>query len=435
MDMLELPPKLNLETQTFVRVKDPQFAHLLRDINNKYLYWDKVKYKTQKDVSAVDLWSVVKLSRQFSYTKQSFGKYVFNYFTTECFQELLHNFDMNIGGSMATTGFISERDRNRYLISSLMEEAISSSIIEGANTTRKKAKEMLRKEISPRTRSEYMIVNNYNTMNYIAQNCNENLSPENLLYIHKLITNNTLGNKDEEGYFRNNNEIYVVNTSSSEAVHTPPDFTEIPGLIIDLCDFFNADKQFIHPIIKGIIIHFMIGWIHPFTDGNGRTARSLFYWYLLKKGYWLTEYLSISKIIHASKAQYEKSYLHTEYDENDLNYFILFNLNAMQKAFDALNDYIRLKKQESIQTAQFVKIQGVNERQAYLLKKLYDEPDIVFTVKEVENRFSVSSFTARMDLQGLVKLGFVSEIQVNKVKKNYIRTIDFEKLVKQCTNL
>ena len=74
---------------------------------------------------------------------------------------------------------------------------------------------------------------------------------------------------------------------------------------------------FIHPIVKGIIIHFLIAFIHPFVDGNGRTASAIFYWYMLRKGYWLTEYLSISRIISRSKRQYEKAYLYTECDGNE----------------------------------------------------------------------------------------------------------------------
>jgi Fic family protein len=66
----------------------------------------------------------------------------------------------------------------------------------------------------------------------------------------------------------------------------------------------------------------MIGWIHPFTDGNGRTARAIFYWYMLKKGYWL-ENLSISRIIKDTlKLNMKKSILYSEADGNDLGYFI-----------------------------------------------------------------------------------------------------------------
>jgi len=205
----------------------------------------------------------------------------------------------------------------------------------------------------------------------------------------------------------------------------------LESLIKDLCDFFNTDTKetFIHPILKAIVIHFMIGYIHPFTDGNGRTARALFYWYLLKKGYWLTEYLSISKIIQDSKTQYEKAYLYTEADANDLTYFLTYHLRVMDKSFEALKEYIQLKQKENLQIASFIRIPNVNERQAQLLKIIFDEPESIFTVKEVENRFQVSKYTARTDLNMLVEMKFLEVIQVNKIKQNFVRSENFESLL------
>jgi Fic family protein len=175
----------------------------------------------------------------------------------------------------------------------------------------------------------------------------------------------------------------------------------------------------------------MIGWIHPFTDGNGRTARALFYWYMLKNGYWLTEYLSISRIIKGSKTQYEKAYLYTESDDNDMTYFIHYHLKTMEKAFAALKEYINKKQREVVQAARFLKIPGINDRTAQLLKILHEDPDRVFNSKEIENRFGISNFTARADLKQMVELGFMDIIQVNKIKQNFIKSAHFDKNIKK----
>ena len=166
----------------------------------------------------------------------------------------------------------------------------------------------------------------------------------------------------------------------------------------------------------------MIGFIHPFTDGNGRTARAVFYWYMLKSGYWLTEYLSISRIIKETKKQYEKAYLHTEADDNDLSYFITYQLRAMEKAFEALKTYINRKQKEIFQASQFMKIPGVNDRMAQIIKIIYDDPDRVLSIKEIENRFLISNHTARTDLKQLVDMGFLEVIPVNKKKQSYIKS-------------
>ena len=84
-------------------------------------------------------------------------------------------------------------------------------------------------------------------------------------------------------------------------------------------DFANssAESPFVHPVVRAILIHFMIGYDHPFVDGNGRTARALFYWSMLRSGFWMTEYFSISSILRKAPSQYVRSYLHTESDDGD----------------------------------------------------------------------------------------------------------------------
>ncbi|MGE4433399.1 MAG: Fic family protein [Bacteroidales bacterium] len=408
-----------------------QSDDVLKSINNDYLYWDKVKYKKTSH-SPEELWCAVKLSRLLISKEVKFGNYLFTYATTDYVQESLHFFDLNIGGSLGSNVGIVETDKSKYLISSIMEEAISSSQMEGAATTRKKAKDMLQKELKPKNKSEQMILNNYETIQYITQHRNDDLSLENLLYIHGLITKDTLEKPQDEGLFRNNDDIYVVNHVTSEVVHQPPHYGEIKDLLTALCNFFNKESgDFIHPIIKGIMIHFLIAWIHPFSDGNGRTARTLFYWYMLKKGYWLTEYLSISRIIKDTKNQYEKAYLYTENDENDLTYFVTYHLKTMEKAFDALKEYIRRKQSEVKRAAQYLKIPNVNERQAQIIKLLHEESDRVLSIREMENRFQVSNYTARTDLRGLEELGFLTVIQVNKKKQSFIKSTDFDTILKK----
>lgn len=429
--MIEIAPVQKFDNAVVANLNKPKIMAKIKEINNNYLYWDKVKYKKIDNLSPEEIWSTVKLVRNINYKQIKFSKEIFNYFNTDYIQKSLHNFDMNIGGYIGSQNIIPESDKARYLVSSIMEEAISSSIMEGANTTRKKAKDMLRKDTKPMNKSEQMIMNNYLTIKHILKNKEEELTPENLLQIHQLMCFNTL-DKKEIGQFRTSNDVYVVNYSTSEVVHTPPNFNEIKKLINELCLFFNSDKEeFIHPIIKGIIIHFMIGWIHPFTDGNGRTARALFYWYLLKKGYWLTEYLSISKIIQGSKNQYEKAYLYTENDSNDLSYFITYHIDVMHKAFESLKNYIQEKQKENLQVASFIKIPGINDRQALILKTLNNEPESVFSVKEIQNKFSVANYTARTDLNNLVNMGFMEVISVNKVKQNYIKSANFNEVLKK----
>lgn len=410
------------------------FQQLINGINDRYLYWDKVKHHANKLVSDPKLlWAAVKLSRTINAKKVQFGDHKFIYNLTDYIQKGLHEFDLHIGGLSGTKNLIPEGDKKRYLVSSIMEEAIASSQIEGAVTTRKQAKEMLRKNIKPKNRSEQMILNNYITIRHIVENKDEPINTERFLEIHRLISNQTLADKKDEGKYRRDNEIKVIDTVNGRIVHAPPDHHDISRLMNELFTFFNKDKseEFIHPVIKGCIIHFMVGYIHPFVDGNGRTARALFYWYLLKNGYWLTEYLSISRLIVKSKAQYARAFQYTEADDNDLTYFITYKIKTIQMAFESLMEYIQLKITEKRRVLNFQKIKGINSRQALIIQWLFQEPDLMLSVKEIETRFTISNQTARTDLTELVNLGYLDMIDLNNKTKGFCRTDDFENLIKK----
>lgn len=429
--VIEKAPKPVEGEKIFSLLVDYQLDGSLTKMQDEYLYWDKIRYRA-KDCTPLEFWSVVKLFRRIRGNSVRFGKHNFQYVITDYLQRALHQFDMHIGGTLGSNIGIAETDKTKFVISSIMEEAISSSQMEGASTTRKKAKEMIQQDKRPKNKSEQMIMNNYITMKYIVQHKSEDLTAERLLYIHKLITNSTLDDAEDEGRFRENDEVHVINHSNSEIVHTPPLQKELGQLMEDLCTFFNTcSSEFIHPIVKGCIIHFMLGWIHPFSDGNGRMARAIFYWYMLKKGYWLTEYLSISRIIKDTKAQYERAYLYSETDDNDLSYFITYHIKTMEKAYDALKEYINRKQKEVVQAAKFMKIPGVNERMAQILKIVHDDQDRILSSKEIESRFNMSNFTARADLKSLVELGFLEIIQVNKLKQSFIKSQNFEKTLKK----
>ena len=431
--MMELPPKIEKKafSDALFGKTSEEINFLVDQINEEYDYWDKVKYKKPlpDGVTPEMLWSYVKASR----LKQSvmiWDKYGINLWVTSHIQRLCHEFDMLFGSFWSSENDSQSAERKYYLASSLMEEAIYSSQMEGASTTRVVAKEMLRKNKSPQNKSQQMIVNNYNTIQYITQHRNDPLTEENLLHIHRLMTENTLDDPNNVGRFRTNDEVVVADVVANEIVYTPPTYKEIPEFLDAICYMFNEDnpRVFLHPIIKGIVIHFMLAYMHPFVDGNGRTARALFYWYMLKENYWLTEYMSISRVIAKSKKSYEKTFRYSENDENDIGYFVAYNLRALKISFQQLTDYIQRKQKEKKAANAFMASGNVNQRQALILQQFAEDPDLVLTVKEVQTRFSVASMTARKDLSELVQQGYLQEIAINKVTRGYLRGLDFDEL-------
>lgn len=423
--MIELPPKIDKKALVNALLKGivPNIMPVVDKVNADYEYWDKIKYKKLPEgVTPQMLWTNVKASRLKSMIPV-WDKYGINLCVTSQMQRLCHEFDMKFGSFWEVEGDTQSAEKKYYLSSSLMEEAIYSSKMEGASTTRIIAKDMLRKKKSPQNKSQQMIVNNYNTIQYIVEHKDEPLTEELLLTIHRLMTEKTLDNPEDAGRFRTNDKVVVADMVEGDIIYTPPSFQEIPEFVESLCDFFNNDnpRTFIHPIIRGIIVHFMLAFMHPFVDGNGRTARALFYWYMLKEGYKLTEYMSISRVIAKSKSSYEKAFRYVENDGNDMGYFVAYNLGALEKSFHQLRDYIQRKRREKRAASSFMMAGNINQRQALVLQRLKEEPDTIFTVKDVQDQFSVSSMTARKDLSDLVQQGYLTEIALNKVTRGYIK--------------
>lgn len=430
LDLLETGNLLDL-------LKDSKALNQLFEIEKDYPYWEKFKYKV-KDLNYPDqlLWQFIKIHRErgiYKFELINDPKFTFKFNNAGSkILELLHQFDLNLGGFWEGGAIIPDTEKERLLVSSLMEEAIASSQLEGAATTREVAKKMLREKRRPKNHSEKMILNNYLTIQEILKLKDEKLTVDLIRKIHSIITADTLENKENEGRFRENDNVNVVDHITGETYYFPPSHVLVDTLMEEFCSFANKknDPTFIHPIIRGIILHFLIGYIHPFVDGNGRTARAIFYWYLVKQRYWLIEFMSISKIIIKSPAQYARAYLFSEYDENDLTYFIDFNLKSMDLALKSLKEHISRKITEKKQLTQLILKDNFNERQAEIIKDFINDPNLKVTINEIQSMYRTAYQTARTDLLGLVTMGYLAMRQTSK-KIFFFKSEDFEQKIKK----
>ena len=412
---LEKPPKCELNIEYLQKIWKGEFRDFITKSDEKYFYWDDIKYK--KDVpfeSQIENWTLIKTYRTSKYEKLNFGAYTFKYFLSEYISKNLHDFDLKLMGGLQQNPVLPS-DRIDFFKNSLLEEAVASSQVEGAATTTEVARDMLKSGRNPRNESEQMIFNNLRAIEYISEFVNSKIDFKIIIELHKIMTANTDAEK-YSGDFRDG-DVYVTDHVNGEIAHIPPDWKEIKPLMGALCAFINDDEKFIHPIIKASIIHFMIGFIHPFKDGNGRTARALFYWYLLRKGYSLVKNISISRVILESRTQYDKAFLKTEYDENDLNYFITYSIKNIRIAFEKLIQY-RDKKLEERKKANLVSYEllskGLNKRQADLLGFLFLKDKNNVTLSSYAEKHEIVRQTASRDLNELIKLGLIVEDKSSK---------------------
>jgi Fic family protein len=113
----------------------------------------------------------------------------------------------------------------------------------------------------------------------------------------------------------------------------------------------------------------------------------------------------------------------------DVTYFVHYQVKVLTKAFEDLKKYIAKKKKQQRDLTRFLKVPGINERQAQLLFWIEKDGMRSFTVKEIENIFSVTNQTARTDLENLVNEGFLKKIAVDKKSSNYWKGDNFEVLL------
>jgi Fic family protein len=401
--------------------RHPKRSELSKFLDN-YPHWNDFIHRDFSPATSIEIWNYAKVYTRMHKTHIKIGKYDFYFTVPNILFEKLHKIDTSVWWTLITNWLIPKWEQDRYYLKWLIDESIASSQIEWAATTKKIAEAMIQSGRKPKNKDERMIINNFHAMSYVSKYSREYLTMESLLAIQSLVTEETLDNTLYSGSFRVNNEIVVADVITWEVLHTPPPYSELPELMDEFIKFFNHEshtKDFIHPIVRGIIIHFLIGWIHPFFDGNGRTARSLFHWYTLKQWYNLMPYLSVSQMILESKIQYGKAYLESESDENDLTYFILYNMRQLEKAWKRLEEHIQwnLQKQKKLREKHLS--DGMNLRQAEIISWFEKERGLIITIQDASLRMSTPKPTIRIDIDNLVKMNKLRRININKKTYGY----------------
>lgn len=300
--------------------------------------------------------------------------------------------------------------QQQYVLNSLIEEAITSSQLEGASTTARVARQMLRTERPPRTPGERMILGNFHGMEFARRHREDALTPELVLGLHRVIGDGTVRAEDLGQLQRPDDERVAIVWYDQEVLYRPPPAAELPERLAAMCDFANGweGEGFLHPVVRAVLLHLWLACDHPFADGNGRTARALFYWSMLHQGYWLAEYLSVSRILVAQPAKYARSFLYVETDENDATYFVLAQLRVICRAIEELQRFLNRKVQEVRDVERLLgRAEGFNRRQLALLGHALRHPDGRYTYQSHANSHGVVYQSGRTDLLDLEQRGLL----------------------------
>lgn len=425
---IKLPPK-DIELSTIIDNDNKEELvklfkyHRVTDEQGRYHHWDDFQYRVEKGVNATYAWTIQKLARMsqiqtLPYKSKDGVDAKINIIPS------MHKACSLIDQQTSKAAFdamISNLDGVKYLISDLKEEeSISSSQLEGAATTTVVAKSMLSAQRKPRTEDERMILGNYRLMQSVWDKRSDELSLSFIKELHFIGTQGINDAKYKPGEFRTSDDVVICDYDGN-VVHHPPSYSELEQRLIEICDWANkrheesVTSDYMHPLIKACILHFMIGYEHPFRDGNGRTARALFYWYLFKCGYTAFKYISISRLLKEASVSYGKSYIFTETDDFDLTYFVDYQCSIICRATTNFTGHI---KKVALQRAEIDNLlwtnglmRKLNDRQRTILFVAIDNVGKLFTVKEVSENLNISDNTARQDLKTLVSVGMLERVE------------------------
>lgn len=283
----------------------------------------------------------------------------------------------------------------------LVDEAYFSSAIEGAFSTREKAHALIGSGKEPVNKDERMILNNYHALQFVMENLDYGINEGAIIHIGELLTEGTEDASFTSGY--RNGPVYIL-SPIGEKIYTAPDAKYVRPMMDELLDYLN-DRS-VHPIEKAVIAHVFFVTVHPFFDGNGRTARALTYSILLKAGYDFFRLVPISGILSQERSRYYKTLRACQDPENgyDFTYFSNFYAGCLSRTIHSVQ--ARLCGMEFYRN-----ISGKldPEKDARILKGAYwmVSNDIkTISAEKWKNKFGISFETARKNLLTLEEIGF-----------------------------
>jgi Fic family protein len=428
-----MPPDVEqLQHALMSRSDSPLFGASPTLPDGRYLPWDELRYRTPPaGLTSQEWWAALKFARRanrrvIAPMESCYGQ-PFGLVELPSIQRALHEFDRTNVGEQIFSALGNPDAKVEYRIRQLIEEAISSSEIEGARpTTREAAQQMLRERRAPASRDERMILNNLRAMERLRElhASRERLQVAHLLELHRILGEEALEVEDAAGCFRTHEHVVTVSDLEGNVWHTPPDARGIDERIERLLAFAHGEADegggFIHPIVRAIVTHFWLGYEHPFRDGKGRMARALYYWCMLRYGYEVAEFLSISSPIDRSPKAYYLAFAHTESDGGDLTYFVIHQLEVMKTALSDLLAHLAARATRLRQLSALVaSFDALNHRQRALLDHAIHHPAQGVTIEGHATSHGVHYMTARSDLAGLEQQGLVESRRVKKTKRYY----------------
>ena len=282
----------------------------------------------------------------------------------------------------------------------ILLDAHSSATIEGAHTTVERMEKCLQ---APETKDEIMVANTYRGCMYAYDH---QIDETNIRELWDIIVKDVCENEDFAGTLYRDGMVYVGNETKTE--HRPAKAEDIPQLMKMLYAFDRDYK--LDPLIKSFIFHFYFVYIHPFCDGNGRTARTINSSQLFFKGFPKVKSIAIATAINRNLSGYYRSIRDCE------------NVIDKRKKHGWLDlspfvDYMQAIFEESMINARLAD-NALTEPQRKILDRMNRAGNRAeITVKKAMEITGLSESSSRDALNKLANEGYLT---IDKSRKRYV---------------
>ncbi len=229
---------------------------------------------------------------------------------------------------------------------------------------------------------------------------------DDLLEIHKIVTKDTLENPRDEGSFRNR-QVVVANRATGEIIFGPPSTKQVPHEVNKFLTWFNSkDTEEIDSVIEAGLVHYEIVRIHPFIDGNGRTARILATLTLYKRGFDTKRFFALDDYYDHDRRNYYEVLGRVNQNTIDLTEWLEYFTEGVVVSIKAVKDkVIGLSKD-----IKFLKERGqiaLNERQINIVENIMERGEI--TNRDIREMFNISNRAALDEISKLLELKIIKQ--------------------------
>lgn len=307
-----------------------------------------------------------------------------------------------------------------------IHNAHSSTSIEGNRLTLEQVAALSEnKEVIATEKDKREVLNYLEALDSIPEYSSEKaINLELFLKIHKTVTNGTLQNKEDCGVFRNR-QVFVGRrifdgTGFKEIVeYMPPDTKDVPRLVTDFLNWLNSDEiKNINPVILAGIVHYEIARIHPFIDGNGRTARLMASLVLYKSGFDHHRFFALDDYYDENKSAYYGALKTVQQNKGDITEWLEYFTEGVLFSTNKVKDFIvKLGLSPKIEDGEKIEL---SEKQVKILERIKEKGKV--SNKDLRDMFGITRQAMLKEISKLIDAKLVE--LVGKGRSAYYKIAD-----------